>query len=148
MNLLAELDQFDLDSATKNQVVVLIHALLDQAANQATEQLQAKDALIKTKDIKIEALTFELAHLRRIRFGVKNEALTVIQHYLFKEDQNTDIAAIEAEIEQLVDPQPSSTVAKPKRPRAGRQLCLIICRALWYAMNRKTVPASCAATLS
>ena len=120
MNPLAELDHLDLDTATKTKVAAVIQSLLDQA-NQDATTLQSKDALIKTKDIKIEALTFELAQLRRIRFGVKNEALTTIQNDLFQEDRQTDLAAIEAEVAQLVDDQPRDTVAKPMRPRAGRQ---------------------------
>ena len=121
MNPIAELDHLDLNAAAKNQLAALIQSLIDQANKDAITQLQEKDALIKAKDIKIEALTFELAHLRRIRFGVKNEALTAIQNDLFQEDQLIDLAAVEAEVEQLVDDQPRNTVAKPKRSRAGRQ---------------------------
>ncbi len=66
---------------------------------------------------KIQALTLELAHLRRLRFGVKSEALTSEQRDLFQETLESDIAACEAEAEQAV-PE-----AKPraKRDRAGRQ---------------------------
>ena len=69
----------------------------------------------------IEALTHELAHIRRIRFGVKSETLSPLQRDVFEETLDTDLAAIEAEVEQLQDDQPGDTVAKPKRPRAGRQ---------------------------
>jgi len=40
---------------------------------------------------------------------------------VFEETLDTDLSAIEAEVEQLQDGQPCDTVAKPKRPRAGRQ---------------------------
>jgi len=50
-------------------VAALVQALLDQVKKDA-ETLQAKD-------LKIQALILELAHLRRLRYGVKNEALSV-----------------------------------------------------------------------
>jgi transposase len=44
-----------------------------------------------------------------------------LQRDVFEETWNTDISAIEAEVEQLADTEPCATVAKPKRRRAGRQ---------------------------
>ncbi|MBK7492705.1 MAG: transposase [Nitrosomonas sp.] len=55
--------------------------------------------------------------MRRIRLGAKSEALSQPQCSLFEEDWQTDGAAIEAEIEQLLLPVPQ----KPKRARAGPQ---------------------------
>jgi transposase len=107
-----------------------VQELLDRLQQQATESarlnaaLAAREATLATRDTalkhaeaKIQALTLELAHLRRLRFGVKSEALTAEQRDLFQEALETDIAACEAEAEQAV-PE-----AKPraKRERAGRQ---------------------------
>ena len=113
MKSLAELDQLNLDPATKTQVAAMIQALLDQKENDAK--------IIQAKDIKIEALTHEVAYYRRIRFSKKNEALAPLQRDVFEETWNTDICAIEAEIEQLKSDQPCETVGRPKRFRAGRQ---------------------------
>lgn len=113
MNPLAELDHLDLNPAAKTQMAAMIQALLDQAVRDAKT--------IQAKDCKIEALTHELAQLRRIRFGVKSEMLSPLQRDVFEETWDTDLSAIEAEVEQLQDDQPCETVAKPKRPRAGRQ---------------------------
>jgi len=112
MKILAQLDELNLDSAAKTQVAALVQALLDQVKKDA-ETLQAKD-------LKIQALILELAHLRRLRYGVKSEALSGLQRDLFEESCNEDIAALEAEVEQTGD-QTGATVTKPKRPRAGRQ---------------------------
>jgi len=120
MKSIAELDHLDLDPTTKAQVAAMMQSLLDQAERDAA-LLQSKDALIKAKDFKIEALTHEIAYYRRIRFSVKSESLSLIQRDLFEEAWNTDMSAIEAELEQLKDDQPCETVVKPKRPRAGRQ---------------------------
>jgi len=113
MEPLAELDNLDLDPVAKSQVAALFQTLLAQAGRDAKT--------IQAKDLKIEALTHELAHIRRIRFGVKSETLSPLQQDLFEETWDTDLSAIEAEVGQLQDGQPGDTVVKPQRPRAGRQ---------------------------
>lgn len=113
MNPLAELDHLNLDLATQTQVAAVVQALLEQAQRDA-EALRAKD-------LKIQALTLELAHIKRIRYGVKSEALAPLQRDVFEETWNTDLSALEVEIEQLADDQSCTTIVKPKRLRAGRQ---------------------------
>ncbi len=127
MKQLAELDQLNLDATAKMQVADMLQSLLKQT-EKAAEQLHAKDAAlqakdkeIQQKDFKIQALIHELAHIRRIRYGVKNESLAPLQHDMFEESWNSDRAAIEAEIAQLAKDQPQGTAGKPQRPRAGRQ---------------------------
>jgi aspartyl/asparaginyl-tRNA synthetase len=115
-----ELDQFDLESASKQQVAEVIQALLEQVKKDAV-LLQSKQAEIESKDDKIQALTYELAYLRRIRYGVKSETISQLQADLFAETWDEDVAAVEAELEQLADQQPVVTAEIPKRPRAGRQ---------------------------
>lgn len=84
MNSLAELDHLDLDPAAKNQIAALFQSLLDQAERDAKllhlkdSEILAKDAAIKAKDFKIEALTHELAHIRRMRYGVKSEVISKV----------------------------------------------------------------------
>ena len=116
MKILDQLDELNLDATAKIQVAALVQALLDQAKNEAEKY----ETDIQAKDLKIQTLILELAHLRRLRYGVKNEALSSLQRDLFEETCNEDIAALEAEVEQA-DQQAGSTVTKPKRPRAGRQ---------------------------
>lgn len=113
MNPLAELDQLNLEPAAKIHVTAMIQTLVDQAAQDAQT--------IAKKDAKIAALTHELAYYKRIRFSHKSEALAPLQRDVFEETWNTDMSAIEAEVEQLQDNSPSDTVTRPKRPRAGRQ---------------------------
>ena len=113
MKSLLELDQFDLESASKQQVAEVVQALLEQVKKAAAE--------LHSKDEKIQALTYELAYLRRIRYGVKSETFSQLQADLFAETWNEDVAAVEAELEQLAEQQPVVTAEKPKRPRAGRQ---------------------------
>lgn len=112
MNPLAKLDQLNLEPAAKTEVAALIQALIEQAERDAKT--------IQSKDVKIAALTHELAYYKRIRFSTKSEALAPLQRDVFEETWNTDISAIEAEVEQLQD-EPHASVTRPKRLRAGRQ---------------------------
>jgi transposase len=127
MKSLAELEHFDLNTASQSDMADMIQTLIAQVQRDAETlsakdaAIQAKDAAIRAKDFKIEALTHEIAYYRRIRFSAKNESLSPLQRDLFQETWNTDMSAIEAELEQLKDDQPGETVVKPQRPRAGRQ---------------------------
>lgn len=112
MKSLAQLDQLNLDADTKQQVTGIVQTLLDQA-QQAQQEIHAQA-------LKIQALTMELAHLRRIRFGKKNESLSPKQLSLFEESVLADIAAVDAEIEQI-DPPAKTTPPQSPRARAGRQ---------------------------
>ena len=109
MKSLAQLDQLNLDADTKTQVAGIVQTLLDQAQQE-----------IRAQELKIQALTMELAHLRRIRFGKKNESLSSVQPSLFEELVLADIAAIGAEIEQI-DARAKTNTPKSPRARAGRQ---------------------------
>jgi len=89
------------------------------------ERLQAELALsrqaLHAAELKIQALTLELAHHKRIRFGQKSEALAAAgQRELFDETVIADQAAIEEELERLA---PAAKPAAPRKPRsrAGRQ---------------------------
>ena len=82
---------------------------------------KSKMPSLMPKTSKSAALTHELAYYKRIRFSAKSEALAPLQRDVLEETWNTDLSAIEAEVEQLQDTNPCETVARPKRPRAGRQ---------------------------
>jgi hypothetical protein len=73
MRILEQLDDLNLDAAAKTQVTALIQALLDQVKKDA-ETIEANTIDIQSKDLKIQALILELAHLRRIRYGVKKRS--------------------------------------------------------------------------
>ena len=121
MDLIAELHRSNLDP----NVVSTLLAKLNQSQIDAIElqQLSARverdAAYIKAADTKIAALTLELAHHKRIRFANKSEAFSPEQRDLFQETWNVDLAAIEAEVEQVAQ-QIASTPKKKARP-TGRQ---------------------------
>ncbi|SFQ13557.1 Transposase C of IS166 homeodomain-containing protein [Nitrosomonas cryotolerans] len=112
MNSLTQLDQLNLDTDTRQRVADLVQVLLDQA--QQTIHFQRT---------KIQALTLELAHLDRVRFGKKNEALSALspkQLNPLEESTLLDIAAIKVEIERIDDMLKADGV-RSQRSRAGRQ---------------------------
>jgi transposase len=98
MDLLNELARTDIDPAMLAQVRALV---------------ERQQAQLAAQDFKIKALTLELAHYRRIRFGKASEVLQGEQRLLFDETLDTDLAEIEGEIE-------AEAPAKPPRKRTGR----------------------------
>ncbi len=120
MKSLSQFEQFDLETASKTQVAEMVRALLEQAKKDAQE-IQRKTVELQSKEDKIQALTYELSYLRRIRYGAKTEAFSQLQKDLFEESWNEDVAAAEAALEQLSATAPVDTDCKPKRPRAERQ---------------------------
>lgn len=100
---------------SNNDLTQSYQDLLVQSKSDAIK-LQISEQQNKLKDTKIQALTFELAHYKRIRFANKSEQFTAEQRELFEESWNTDTSAITAEIEQI-EPRVKPT----KRQGAGRQ---------------------------
>lgn len=70
---------------------------------------------LRTLTLKNEQLAYELAYLKRIRFGRTSETLSPSQRSLFEDDLEGDIGALEAE--QTPAARPPAT-----RARAGRQI--------------------------
>ncbi|MDQ3259955.1 MAG: IS66 family transposase [Pseudomonadota bacterium] len=119
MDLAAELARFNPDPALANWITGAVQNHINQAQQQAAHA----SAELRTAQTTIQALTLELAHLRRMRFGVRNEALTAEQRDLFQETLASDLAAAEAELaKQQAGTVPiEAQVPRAPRPRAGRQ---------------------------
>ncbi|TQV61378.1 MAG: IS66 family transposase, partial [Halothiobacillaceae bacterium] len=96
--------------------VLAEQALLQAEHARLQTVLTQRETALKHAECRNQALIFELAHLRRLRYGVKSEALNAHQRALFEEGLEADIAACEARIEQE---QPE--LIRPHRTRAGRQ---------------------------
>lgn len=118
MDLLAELRRHTNDATLLEAMARLLAEREAEIAGHK-EALHARDQAIKYAETKIQALTLELAHHKRIKFGVKSEALAVMHRDLLPETQAIDQAAIEAELEQAE--RSLSVAPKVRRPRAGRQ---------------------------
>ena len=70
---------------------------------------------IKNKDLKISQLTFEIATLKRLKFGKKSEQLAADQFKLFDDAVMADIAEIEQELKVVNGGQAS--VGEMPKPR-------------------------------
>ena len=75
MDLAAELARFKPDPALANWITSAVQTLVDQAHQDTAEvrrQITLRETELRFAQTKIQALTVELAHLRRMRFGVRN----------------------------------------------------------------------------
>ena len=104
MEALSLLENADIDPATKQALLTSFQSLLAEA---------------KRDKLKIQALTLELAHLKRIRFGKRSESLDPQQLDLFAESVDEDIGSIHAELDtaEVNDTTPK----RQARQHPGRQ---------------------------
>jgi transposase len=116
MNYSNSLHTFKPEDTAKIWTAAEVQWLMDEKEKVEIRLLE-KEKILHAKDLKIQALVLELAHLKRMQYGKKNEALIGIQLELF-DDVTEDLSVIETELEQLVEPQ---SLPKAKRNRAGRQ---------------------------
>jgi transposase len=87
------------------------------------QRLAAREALIAEhertlayRQTKIDALTAEIARLRRWQFSARSERMDPAQRALFEEQVAQDIAAVEAELAALTTPAPTTPARRqPKR---------------------------------
>jgi transposase len=96
----AMLDAAAVDQLTDVQVRALVSQLLSD---------------LRHKQATIDKLTHELAVLRRVRFGVKSEALSAGQRSLFEESVDEDLAALEERLAQLRAPAADRPRGQAKR---------------------------------
>ncbi|WP_235579074.1 IS66 family transposase [Pseudorhodoferax sp. Leaf274] len=84
-------------------VAKLLQRLQDQEQQLAERDalLQRKDREIALREAKIEKITFELARLKRWKFGAKSEAMNAEQRRLFEETLAEDEAGLREQLERL-----------------------------------------------
>lgn len=89
-----------------------------QSKDQLTLLLHKKEQDLHLKECKIQALTLELAYHKRLKFSAKTESFTAQQRDLFLECEQSDLAAMQAEMAQL---SPAPTTAPRKASQTGRK---------------------------
>jgi transposase len=120
----------DLQGLSQEALTALAAQMLGHIEKQ-TRDLQAQQTLIQRKDrdiawrdAKIEKITFELARLKRWKFGAKSEAMTAEQRQMFQDTLLEDEADLEAQLAALQAALPK-TQPKPKdAPRRPRRQAL------------------------
>jgi transposase len=83
---------------------------------QRSAVIERQDREIAFKQALIDKLTHEMAVIKRLKFAAKTEAFTAEQKSLLEEAADTDLAALELQIEQLQPaPVPAADKPAPKR---------------------------------
>ena len=150
MDLHAELVRLKAVAELPECIVGAVQSLIEQAQEEAaealrlSEQVSRRDTELHAAQIKIQALTLELAHLRRMRFGASSEAFSPEQRDLFQETLASDLAAAEAERARQAGGVPSSVALSHVHVLVASR-CPIICRASSTCMNRSPAPVGSAA---
>lgn len=105
-----QIDPTQLGALNAEQLRELAARLIERAHRDAQQ--------LVWRDTKIDQLTFEIAQLKRQKFGARSERFGAEQKQLFDEAIEADIAAVEAQLEQLRASLPAkaeSPKAQPKR---------------------------------
>ncbi|MHB1122606.1 MAG: IS66 family transposase [Ramlibacter sp.] len=118
MELARELDSVDLRGlpAHAQALFAQMRRELDRRQDLITSQTRE----IAWRDAKLEKITFELARLKRWKFGAKSEAMTAQQRALFEETMAEDEASLLAQLAALkaaLPESPNKPKAPPRKPR-------------------------------
>ncbi|TCW78862.1 IS66 family transposase [Burkholderia sp. SRS-46] len=105
----------DLDSLSPEQLRALAAQLIVQVTEKEREACE-KERELQYRQTRIDQLTHELSVLKRLQFGKRSERLDAEQMSLLDEAIDADLAALEAELEQLRPATPAAEERqKPKR---------------------------------
>lgn len=107
ISVMSELPVPDLDQLDANTLRVLMRQMMGEVERLSQDNLY--------KQTRIRQLTYEIAILKRYRFGKKSERLPGEQGSLLDDTVDADLAAIEQELVQLGGPLPEDKPAQPKR---------------------------------
>jgi transposase len=119
------------NAATPIETVQLPPGLPAEAAALITrlqQQVQAQAREIAWRDAKLEKVNFELARLKRWKFGAKTEAMTAQQRALFQDTLAEDEASLQAQLAELqrglpeVPKTPKTPPRQPRREKLPEQL--------------------------
>ncbi|GGO79896.1 hypothetical protein GCM10011348_15360 [Marinobacterium nitratireducens] len=111
----------DLSQLSPEQLRQLAAELMTRVEQQ-DQVIQQRDQALRHSEQRNQQLTHELALLKRHKYGQRSEQLNVLQISLLEEVIDTDIAAIEVELEQLKTTPAASDKRQPKRAPLPPQL--------------------------
>lgn len=108
---LAELAARDVVIAERDSLIAERDALIAE-----------RDKTIRHREARIDALTHEIARLRRMQFAARSERMNPEQRSLFEETMAADLAAAESELAELAAPQRERTPSAPREVPRRRPL--------------------------
>ena len=100
---LRDLNPLDLQGLSQESAATLLAQILGHVEQQASDLevkqklIERKDRDIALRDAKLEKITFELARLKRWKFGATTEAMTAEQRLLFQDTLAEDEASLRAQ---------------------------------------------------
>jgi len=102
---------------TADELAALQAAGLGDLGARLLQRIERDRQEIDWRDVKLEKLTFEMAQLKRMKFGKRSEQLDAEQKALFDEAVDADIAATEDRLEELLAGKtpPKVPGERPKR---------------------------------
>lgn len=83
---------------------------------QLQQKVQAQAREIALRDARLEKVNFELARLKRWKFGAKTEAMDAQQRALFQDALFEDEASLQAQLAALQADMPAGDAKTPKAP--------------------------------
>ena len=132
MQGLPDVSDLDLQQLPADVAAVLarLHQRIEQQAGEIERkgrdierrdrEIERKDREIAWRDARLEKVNFELARLKRWKFGAQTEAMTAQQRALFAETMIEDEASLQAQLAALqakLPAMPSAPRAAPRQPR-------------------------------
>lgn len=122
-------DPTQIDALNEAQLRRLVAGLIEELTAKHRElesrdaQLASKDRELHAKQTKIDQLAFEMAQLRRWRYAARSEQRHGEQRSLLEETIDSDLEAIEQELERLKPaPKRSAPKEQPRRERPPAHL--------------------------
>lgn len=119
VEILRALVREQIDTIAQREQVI---ALRDASLAQRDALIEQRDRTITYKDAKIAHLTHEIARLRRLQYAAKSERMDPAQRELFDAAMAADIAALEAELDELRAPAGAASEPAPRRAPQRRPL--------------------------
>jgi len=111
-----------LNAAAAGRIATLLLERVAAIEAKHCKQITERDEQLKFKDAKLQKLTFELARLKRLKFGVRTEAMTADQRLLFEDTLAEDEADLQARIDALRgDKTPVPPVGEGRTKRQPRR---------------------------
>ena len=111
-----------LDAAAAGRIATLLLERVATIEAEHCKQITERDEQLKFKDAKLQKLTYELARLKRLKFGVRTEAMTADQRRLFEETLSEDEADLQARMDALRgDKAPAPPVGEGHTKRQPRR---------------------------
>jgi transposase len=118
MELARDLDSVDLKGLPADAAALIERLQQEIGRKQILIERQTRE--IAWRDAKLEKVSFELARLKRWKFGASSEAMNAQQRALFEETMAEDEASLQAQLAALrasLPDTPDKPKAPPRQPR-------------------------------